>query len=591
MILATPFVGAILLALLMFAPWVSSTSQAAEVTVEIQGISGALLDNVRAGLGIELQKNAERLSEERVQRLHRRAPAEIREALQPLGYYEPQVKANLVPTANGWQASYHIDPGPAVKITVLEVRVLGADIQDAGLQALVQAFPLQEGDVLHHGHYEAGKRAFQSYMVEHGYLSGQIPIHEITVDLPSHTATVRLHIEPGPRYRFGAITIQTAEDAVAPEKALTPKLLRRLIPIRTGDPYSTTGLLELQSAFNDSDYFTLVDVKARRDLATDNSVPIEVRVSYPPRHRYTAGLGFGADSGLRGKLGWENRRVNRRGHRLKTEFKASQIKQSTAAEYFIPLRRARTDHIKLTASQIRETLDNSDSEITTLGTSRTHRIGGGWLQGWLQTEYIEYQRENFRTVNNRGDSALFLPGISWSRVSADDRIYTRRGTRWFADVRGTDPALGSDTRFVQVRLQGKAIFPVFKADRLITRGEAGLSQVGEFSKLPASLRFYTGGDLSVRGYRYNSLGPTDGGEQLLLGSVEYEHVWNASWSSAVFYDVGNAFSDWHTALSRGAGTGIRWRSPLGQVRLDLGWPLDNPEHPSVRFHLIIGPDL
>ena len=116
-------------------------------------------------------------------------------------------------------------------------------------------------------------------------------------------------------------------------------------------------------------------------------------------------------------------------------------------------------------------------------------------------------------------------------------------------------------------------------------------------QLPTSLRFFAGGDASVRGYAYNSIGPTDeegvviGGKNLLVGSLEYEHrVWDG-WSLAAFVDSGDAFDGASPELKTGAGVGLRWRSPVGPVRIDLASGLDRPPGDAFRFSFSIGPEL
>jgi translocation and assembly module TamA len=131
---------------------------------------------------------------------------------------------------------------------------------------------------------------------------------------------------------------------------------------------------------------------------------------------------------------------------------------------------------------------------------------------------------------------------------------------------------------------------------LITRLDIGRTGIDDFTQLPASLRFFAGGDQSVRGYSYNTLGPTDaqgavvGGPHLLVGSVEYEHALASKWSAAVFFDQGNALNDFRDPLKKGAGVGVRWRTPIGQIRVDVAAALSEPGRPR-RFHISIGPDL
>jgi translocation and assembly module TamA len=178
----------------------------------------------------------------------------------------------------------------------------------------------------------------------------------------------------------------------------------------------------------------------------------------------------------------------------------------------------------------------------------------------------------------------------------DDRIYTRSGARATLNVLGATETFGSDVSMRQARLQLRAIFPVASAGRLITRLDAARTSVNNFAQLPASLRFFAGGDQSVRGYPYNSLGPMGaqgnvvGGPHLLVGSVEYEQQLAGKWSAAIFFDEGNALNNFHDPLKRGAGIGLRWRTPIGQIRVDIAEAMSEPGRPR-RFHIVIGPDL
>jgi translocation and assembly module TamA len=148
-------------------------------------------------------------------------------------------------------------------------------------------------------------------------------------------------------------------------------------------------------------------------------------------------------------------------------------------------------------------------------------------------------------------------------------------------------------------MQSKFIYGLRGFGRLILRCEGGAGLVDDFSEMPVSLRFFAGGDQSVRGYGYKTLGPIDedgkviGGRHLLIMSIEYEQRLTERWGVALFYDIGNAINTPSDPLKEGAGLGIRWRSPVGSIRLDMASPLatlDTP-HPLWRLHLSIGPDL
>jgi translocation and assembly module TamA len=554
------------------------------VNVEIAGVSDALLHNVRAYLSIEQQKNDPDLNENQLQRLHHRAGDEIAKALQPFGYYQPRITSNLRIVDGKWLASYNIDPGPPVHITAVDIRVEGDGANDAEFQSLVAQFPLHRGDILNQPLYEKGKQDFQRFATEHGYFDFKWVKSEIAVDLQENTAKITLLIDSGPRYRFGEVRIH--------QDVLRPELLKRFIPFKAGDTYNTAKLLELQSALTDSDYFSNVEINPRRDLSKDREVPIDVTLSPRPQHRYTLGAGYGTDTGARGKLGWDNRRINDRGHRFGLEYSVSQIHEGLAARYIIPIRNPRTDQFAITTSYSNDYPKTSSSETFLLGGSRSVDRGNNWLE----TLYLNYQTESFSVGGESGNSVMLMPGITWSKVSADNRIYPLRGLRLLLDVHGAHPDLLSNVQFVQVRAQAKFIHKFFAKERIILRGDVGATRFGAIRSLPTSVRFFAGGDQSVRGYAYNSLGPVNasgqvlGGSQLLVGSAELEHRFTDKWSVALFYDAGNAMNDWQESLKKGVGFGIHWRSPVGPIRFDLGFAISEPGVPK-RLHITVGPDL
>lgn len=587
-----PFPAILIIMLICHLP----TAWAAEtLEVKVDGITGTVLDNVHKLLSIEQQKTDPNLFEARIRRLHRNATGEIRQALEPFGYYEPVISTELTQqTANHWLATYHVEPGLPVRVTTIDLKLLGEGTHDQQFQNLVTHFPLQQGDILEHERYEDGKNSLLVLATENGYRDAQLLAHEIRVRPAEHAADIVLHFDTGRRYRFGKVNFMQSGDSEKPP--FDPDFLARFVSFEVGTPYSTHRLFDLQNALSDSDYFDTVEMKPRPDQIEYFEIPIDIELEPRSKHRYTAGLGYGTDTGVRGSLGWENRRVNRSGHRLKAEAKISEVKTNLTARYRIPTRDPRTDRIEFTSAWLYENLRTRqhESETFLLGASHTMHRGSGWLE----TLYINYQAESFDLGGpNRGNSSLLLPGISWSRVKADNRIYTHNGQRLLVDIKGTHPTLGSPVQVMQLRLQAKWIRSVQENGRVTLRGDAGLTRIKDLTALPASLRFFTGGDQSVRGYDYNSLGPINkasgvivGGKQLLVGSAEYEHSWTEKWSSGVFFDMGNAVNDWTQKLKQGAGVGMRWKSPVGLIRLDVAWALSDPGNPW-RFHLVIGPDL
>ncbi|MEO8742502.1 MAG: BamA/TamA family outer membrane protein, partial [Lysobacteraceae bacterium] len=161
-------------------------------------------------------------------------------------------------------------------------------------------------------------------------------------------------------------------------------------------------------------------------------------------------------------------------------------------------------------------------------------------------------------------------------------------------LRGGSTAIGSDVSFVQARVQASFVRSFGHRNRLLLRGEIGRTFTGNFDQLPPSLRFFAGGDRSVRGYGYQEIGPrvngkNIGGRNLAVFSIEGEHRITQTWGAAAFVDAGDAFNASPHAHV-GIGVGLRWRSPVGPVRIDIAHGLNDPQSP-LRLHLNIGPDL
>jgi translocation and assembly module TamA len=559
----------------------AEASVTAKVTVE--GVEGKVLENVLKYLRIEQQKKDPDLTDGIIRRLHGRAEEDIRSALQPFGYYNPSVLGELRREDSSWHATYRIDPGEAVTVSDLDIRITGTGADDEGLKKSVGDFPIKMGDILVHARYEKGKRALLDLALNRGYLDAAYDASRVEVHPVNNSATILLLFATGPRYRFGEVSFK--------QDALRPEFIERFVRFKKGDLFSFSDLSRLQSDLRNSDYFSEVDVRHRRDLAEELEVPVEVTLVPRKRNAYAFGVGFGTDTGARASVGWENRRINRWGHKLGAILRVSEIKSNLTSRYTVPLANPSTDYRAYTVGLFEEDTKTYESDIFGAGLSLNHTYNR-----WRRTISINYVREDFTVASDSGQSDLIIPVASWTYVKADDRLYTTHGWRVLFEVKGAYEDLISDSTFIQLLLQPKFIYGVGGFGRFILRGEGGTTLVDDFSGLAASQRFFAGGDQSVRGYDYKTLGPTDengdvtGGEHLLVGSIEYEQRIYKNWSAAIFYDVGNAIHKLSDPYKEGAGFGIRWLSPVGPIRVDLAFALSKPGDP-LRLHLSIGPDL
>lgn len=554
----------------------------AELRVEVQGLDDELRTNVLALLTVQRERATEGLSEGHVRRYFERGPREIRLALEPFGYYAAQIDSELRREGDDWLAEYRIRPGEPVRFTTPDVRITGAGADDPELRQVFAELDIRPGEPARHSRYESARSRLQNLAFERGYLDATYTRRELRVDTAKLSAEAVLHLETGPQFRFGEITFTYA--------GLDESLVRRYLTFQPGDPYSNGRLLELQRALEDSDYFARVDVVPQRDQARDHAVPVQVELEPRKRHKYTAGLGFGTDTGARGLLGWEHRRINRRGHRMNAEIRVSEIRQALSSNYSLPLANPRSDRLDFSAIVQDESTDTVDSSLYKLAAGRTVARGS-----WRETLSLGYQHEDYEVGLTRETTTLLIPGISYAQVRADNRLVATRGHSLQFDLRGAAEPLLSDTSFVQAGVKAKLIRSLGANGRVIARAEGGTTWIDGFQGLPPSLRYFAGGDQSVRGYDFQDLGPRDasgaviGGKHLVFGSLEYEHRVHGNWGVAAFVDTGNAFNSTHEGLETGAGIGLRWRSPIGMVRVDLAAAVSRDN--ALRLHFTLGPDL
>lgn len=557
------------------------------VRVKVNGLDSELEQNVRAKLSLVALAERDDLTELAVRRLHRRAPQQVVEALQPFGYYEPQVQRTLSRRDDGtWLATYTIEPGPVVTIADVTVSATGPGRNNAKLLFAIANNALETDAPLRHRRYERLKSAMRRAALEEGYLDASFTTHVMRVDPTARRADIELVLETGPRFMFGEVTIE--------QDALADSLVRRYLDIEPGTPFDQTRLLDAQYALQDSGFYSSVEVRAERERAENYRVPVRLTATPRKRQRYSAGVGFTSDAGPRVTLGWENRRINDRGHRADVDLRVSEPRVEFSTRYSRPFGDPRTDRYVYSFAHRDEDLgDDTDSRRQEVAATQTRVLGE-----WQRNLYLQLTHEISQIAEVSSSDTLLLPGIAMTRSRTDNAVQPRRAQRWTGDLRGSHGALGADTNFLRLKLETRLVHPMGRG-RILYRGDLGLSAVGDFGELPASQRFFAGGDRSVRGYGYNELGPRDadgfviGGRYLFAGSVELEWPIVGRWSTAAFVDAGNAFndfSDFGGLLRYSVGVGARLRTPVGVVRVDVAKPVSEGDQ-SLRLHFGIGVDL
>ena len=553
-------------------------------TVDFDGLSSATEKIVRATVPLVDEPCDAR--DARVRRLYRRADKEIRKALEVYGYYAPTIDRALETKAGCWHARFRIDQGPRVSLRTVSIGVSGAGDSDSVLTRVITKADLAAGEGLNQRAYDELKATLAGVAQRRGYFDGRFVVSRLDVYPGQLAADITVDYASGERYRFGPVTLD--------QSVVDEELALRYVEFKPGEPYDADRLNELYTDLLTGGYFQNVELRTTQRPAPDLDVPLTIVLTPAPPRTWTTGVGYATDTGPKLRLGYLNQRLNSMGHQFEFSSSVSPVLGEATVSYRLPTGRPRDEWLSVDTGYKYENPEDSRSNEFRLGVKQVKRRRGNWRE----TRSVDYLLESFTVAGEPGNSSLVLPGISWANQPLLLSSRPRRGQRLTFTVSGTDEVLGSDTAFLQLATAGKVILPLWSTARLLMRAEAGWTIKQDFEDLPFSVRYFAGGDNSVRGYDYKSLGPTDaegkvvGGSDLLVGSVEIDQRVLDNWSVAAFVDMGNAFDNFQNlSLKTGVGAGIRWYSPLGPIRFDVGVPLDKNAPDSFRIHITLGPDL
>jgi translocation and assembly module TamA len=560
----------------------------AHADVSIDGVDKQTRTNILAYL--RLDDEACDSPDWRVRRLFNDAEKEIRAALEVVGYYHVEIEKNIETGATCWQANFAITLGQPVVLRKVSIEISADDTQgetkDTELAKAVEECALRTGDVLQHASYDACTRRIARIARERGYFSAKFIERRIDVFPEQYAADITLYFKTGPRYVFGVTSFD--------QDVLDTDLVERFINLTPGEPYDATIVRRLKRDLITSAYFDQVVFTPTPRGEPYFDVPIHVELTAGKKYQYNAGIGFATDVGPKLRFGVLNRRINKKGHNIEFEVNLSKVISDVGVTYRIPLDKPK-DWFTIDTFYKVEDNDSFLSELFSAGIQRIQKRDNGWIR----TLFLNLRLEQYETgAIDDGDSELLTPGVSYAFIEEDYPPRPLAGHRSSVQTRGALDGAVSDTSFLQLYGSTKWVFGLWPGARLLPRAEVGATLIDELDTLPASVRYYAGGDTSVRGYAYNSLGPTDefgavvGGENLLVGSIEIDQQIFTDWSVAAFVDSGNAYDaikDFDPAT--GVGAGIRWFSPLGPIRFDVAVPLDENAPDDYRVHITLGPDL
>lgn len=564
---------------------IPALSRAQQVEIKVDGDYPQLQDNAEAFVGEVEGRTANSL-----RRYAGTAETQVEDALRALGYYNPVIQWEIIePPGEDEEPArlvLTVQPGEPVRVRSRKVEIEGPASEDPGFTGSLPQKPA-EGDVLNHGEYSSLRQTIENRASRLGYFDGEFTTRKLEVDPEKRVADITLIYRSGERYRLGEVSFSEGH-------GFEEQLLEQFVRFEPGEVFHADKIARLNTDLSNSGYFSGVDIDASPGAAEDGVIPVNVGLTTRPPRSVAAGIGFSTDVGPRLRGNWREHWINPMGHRRGVETELSAPRQNLSTWYELPLDPPMTDSIRLSAGYQREDIEDVESELLTFGQQWKHQLD----DGWLQVASLRWEGERYRIGDDETEqSSLLLPGLGYSKLHADSPLDPSRGYRIQFDVTGAHRAVLSNVDIVHVNFLVKGLYTLADNHRFLTRFQFGGVATNRFSDVPPSLRFFAGGDQSVRGYGYETLSPRDdddvavGGRYLMVGSAEYQYQFADNWRVAAFVDEGNAVDDLADPLATGVGLGIRWISPVGPLRLDVAKGL-NPEFGGEwRIHFSMGPEL
>ncbi len=538
---STRYAAAALLALLPVA------AAQADIEIVIPDVIEPVQNNIRAFLSLTRYAERDDVTQETMSRLQRRIVSETRAALEPLGYYEPEVTYETTHEGDKWRVTIHVKPGRPVRLSEVSVTVIGPGEHERAIREVIEAQDLKPGLRLNHGTYERVKGALLRAAKNDGYLDARLTKNDLVIDRQERRATATIEVDTGKRYSYGEIKI--AQDVINDDS------MRRMLRMKPGDPYTLDSLLRTQYVLDDSQYFSAVSIETGTVDREALTVPVTISAEPNRRHRFATSLGYGTDTEVRGKFTWDNRRVNRDGHRFKVELLGSSIIKEISARYVIPVMDVALEKLDFTANLVEEEIGDTVSQRAEVGAGLTQVLGR-----WQRVLFVRLSNET--TTEGDGYAQHRLLCIPGDQLLDAAELHRRRQA-------ASLPALLRAARLADYARLGRLVRAVPLPGRARLRFRAALASQSarrarrdplesnrqdEILDLPASQRFFAGGDRSVRGFELNELSPKEVDASDGRRRASAANTWRPARSRstrdlprnfgvATFFDIGNAFDD------------------------------------------------
>ncbi len=508
----------------------------------------------------------------------------VKDAIKVFGYYHPKIEFSFMRKTNA-ELHVYVQVGKPMWIRNVELVILGEALTDPFFMLALRDNKLKPYTIFKHDNYESLKSRIMSRALQMGYFDAHFSESRVFASIDENYADIRLVFNSGKGYYY--------EDVKFLGDVRYKKIIEPLVNIKKHDRFNMDRLSKLSSDLYSTNYFSEAEVVPHIEDTHDSLVPVTVNLTRKKFNNVQLGLGYATDDGIRGKVSWVMPLINDFGHAISMQIEASHIKQEFLFRYTIPLKNPLLNYMYLLGSQTYDDLNDTDSVITSAQAHFILKDIGMWNRDYA---FIA-QYEDYTQGPQSGNDLIIGPSITFNSLTMFPRQDPSRASNYNLKVFLSPKSLGSDKSFFQIHGYAKWITSPTQNSRFVARFEQGVNLGDDAENAPPSFRFFTGGDSSIRGFGYKVIAQTDGngallgGKYLSVGSLEIQLPVMEKLRSNWFFDAGSAANKYNRdSLYYSVGTGIRYVSPVGLIKFDVGFGISQTSIP-FHFHFGIGPDI
>lgn len=538
---------------------------------------------IRAGLDLARWQTDEEMTAELLELLAREGSAQAREIAAIEGFYDAKIGIEIDRKATPYVVTVRVDPGSQVRVSDVRVNVSGAAANDVplGTTAIKEArdgWSLRLGDVFRQSEWIDAKDQAVRTMRRSPYAAARIARSEARVDPERSQAALDVEIESGPRFSIGPLEVQGL-------KRYPRSLVENFNITKRGEPYTEVVTDAFIRRLAASGYFASVQASIDTEAANPDDATLRVSVIEAPTRRFEGALSYSTDTQFGTRASYTDVDIDDRALQMRIDGRFEVKQQLAKVAFTWP---PTTSKWLVTVSVGAQRTDFQNNEESTAALEFQRRGVDERAHPIYRAAFYADRQEPKGASPSSAYATYVEAGYVLRRV--DDLLSPTRG--FMADVRvgGGIPGVSTEG-FGRVVAQTAAWYPINRDTQLAFRAEAGAVLADSRDGVPSVLLFRTGGDTTVRGYEYQSLGvrlgeAIVGGRYYALASAEAIRWFNETWGIAAFVDAGNAvdaIDDFKLAF--GYGLGARLRTPIGPFRLDVAY---GEETRKFRLHFSVG---